>query len=85
MIVSALAFTEDNWFKPGNLYADLYFKQPADSPKSLQTMKTYSKPNDEEGFHSMLNKANSINPTWLEVWGVDADQYLNCAPGNNNL
>jgi hypothetical protein len=85
LIISALAFTEDNWFKPGNLYADLFFKQPAESFRSLQTMKTYAKPDEEKGFHSMLNKANSIKPTWLEVWGVDADKYLNCPPGNSNL
>lgn len=85
LIISALAFTEDDWFNPGNLYADLFFNQPAESLKSLQTMKTYAKPNEKEGFHSMLNKASLINPTWLEVWGADADKYLDCEPGNNNL
>lgn len=79
LILSALAFTDEDWFKRGNLYADLILAEPATQRKSLQSIKKYSLLNQAEQFNLMLIKAEKIAPSWVEVWADDVDAYIKCA------
>lgn len=67
-IPQVLAFTEEDWFKEGNSYADLVILRPSGSDFVLQSIRTYSKSNDFERFEKMKNKAKLFNPLWLEIW-----------------
>ncbi|WLI10521.1 MULTISPECIES: beta-galactosidase [Pseudomonas] len=78
LILSALAFTDEKWFKKGNLYADLVLSEPASQRKSLQSIKKYSSLNQVERFNLMLIKAEKLAPSWVEVWADDADAYIKC-------
>lgn len=80
LIISAYAFTEKSWFKPGNLYADMYFNNPQSAHGSLQTLINYSMHNQHAEFKKMLEKAQDISPAWIELWNSDTrPDYLTCS------
>ncbi|PTS95788.1 hypothetical protein DBR11_20460 [Pedobacter sp. HMWF019] len=75
--VAALAFTDDAWFRKGNQYADLVLKEQPNKIV-LQSIKIYSKKDNESGFKAMMKKGVAIHPAWIEVWGEDVEKgYLN--------
>lgn len=76
--IAALAFTEENWFRKGNEYADLVLNQ-SNNNIVLQAIKIYSKDNNNAGFNNMVSKAQRIQPQWLEIWAEDVlNGFLNC-------